>query len=42
MLNFKCTFLELGQKSEQDKEQSNSQGDHNSLPVTGEVHGGNC
>ena len=42
MFNFKCTYLELGQQSEQDKEQSNSQGDDDSMPVTGEVHGGNC
>ena len=42
MFNFKCTYLELGQQSEQDKEQSNTQGDNDSLPVTGEVQGGNC
>ncbi len=34
-------YLELGQQSVQDKEQSNSQGDDDSLPVTGEVHGSN-
>ncbi len=40
MFNFKCTYLELGQQSEQDNE--NTQGDDDSLPVTGEVEGGNC
>ncbi len=31
MFNFICTYLELGQQSEQDKEQSNSQGDDDSI-----------